>query len=171
MDPKLAQALEGLRDIHLPQPVGWWPLAPACWALAAALLVATLGSVLLVRWRRRRRESLRALALAELAKLEQRADASPETLAIALTALLRRVALGRARQAGAALEASSSEVASLHGERWIAYLTEGRKDPACNSRVARELVHSAYAGECAAQTGDPREWIDFTRAWIREVAA
>jgi hypothetical protein len=173
MDPKLAVALEGLRDIHLPAPVSIWPLAPGWWALAAAILGLAAVIYLAIRVRRRRHWSLRALALRELAALETCVSVETEraALAIGLTTLLRRVALGSAAQAAAQDPPTAQDIASLHGERWIAFLTQGRSDAACSPRVARELVHSAYAGDRAAGAGDPREWVDFTRAWIREVAA
>ena len=163
MDPKVAAALEGLRDIHLPAPVSFWPPAPGWWALAAAILALAGAIYLAIRVRRQRQRSLCTLALRELTALETRAGVESEraALAIGLTTLLRRVALG----------SDARDIASLHGEHWIAFLTQGRSDAACSPRVARELVHSAYAGDHAAATGDPREWIDFTRAWIREVAA
>ena len=58
--------LQQLRDIHLPEPVGWWPPAPGWWILAA--LVIGLLLFLLVQWRKRqqlskyRREALQILA-------------------------------------------------------------------------------------------------------------
>lgn len=159
MDPKVAAALEGLRDIHLPAAVSFWPLAPGWWALAAFVL---MGSVMLVVARRRYRASVRRHALRELAQLEARFGAQPQPveLAVSLATLIRRVALHVAKQAG---------VASLHGEAWIAYLTDGAPSDERSARVARELLQTAYGGERAA-AGTPREWLAFTRSWIREVA-
>ncbi|MCV6604699.1 MAG: DUF4381 domain-containing protein [Porticoccaceae bacterium] len=57
--------LAQLRDIHLPEAVGWWPMAPALWALlVAACVVITLSVWLLLRWHsnnRYRRLARRAL--------------------------------------------------------------------------------------------------------------
>jgi hypothetical protein len=158
VDPKLAAALEGLRDIHLPAPVSFWPLAPGWWALAA---FALMGTVALVTAWRRHRASVRRHALRELAALEARfaAEQRPVDLAVSLATLIRRVALRVAKQAG---------VASLHGESWVAFLTEGARD-ARSPQIARDLLQTAYGGERAA-AGEPREWLAFTRSWIREVA-
>ena len=158
MDPKLAAALEGLRDIHLPAPVSFWPLAPGWWALAALLL---MGSVATVTAWRRHRSSARRHALRELAALEARfaAEQQPVDLAVSLATLIRRVALRVSKQNG---------VASLHGEPWVAFLTTGARD-ARAPQIARDLLQTAYGGERAA-AGTPREWLAFTRSWIREVA-
>ncbi len=159
MDPQLASALETLRDIHLPAPVAFWPLAPGWWALAAVLglAVATVAWA----WRRHRR-SVRRLALRELAVLELRYGTADQriALAVSLTTLIRRVALRRSTRSG---------VATLHGEPWVEFLCQGAKSEARSPRIARELFRTAYGGERAA-VGDPREWLAFARSWIREVA-
>ncbi len=163
MDPTVASALEGLRDIHLPTPVPWWPLAPGWWALCALAALVALVAAWTVH---RRRRSVRRAALAELRALEAAFRAAAEAgtdrveLAISLTTLLRRVALVRVTRDG---------VGSLHGEPWVAFLTEGAKDAARSPRVVRDLVQTAYGGERAA-AGDPAEWLAFARSWIREVA-
>ena len=63
MKPDLSQ----LRDIHLPPPVSWWPLAPGWWLLLGTLLLLTAIAFWL--WRRRRRSNWRREALRELAQL------------------------------------------------------------------------------------------------------
>jgi hypothetical protein len=159
MDPKLASALEGLRDIHLPPPVSLWPLAPGWWALAALLVIAAAALV----WKLlQRQRSVRRLALQELAALEANFDAQLDRvgLAVSLTTLLRRVALARR---------SRTEVASLHGEPWIAFLTLGSRRRGVSPDVVRELIQTAYRGE-RAMAGEPREWLAFARSWIREIA-
>jgi len=50
-----------LRDIHLPEPVGWWPPAPGWWALLALALAGAAAWGWLA-WRRRTRVRRAALA-------------------------------------------------------------------------------------------------------------
>jgi selenocysteine lyase/cysteine desulfurase len=159
MDPRLEAGLAGLRDIQLPPPVGIFPLAPAWWALAATLaLVLGLGIVAV----RRRRRSLRRLALRELAEIERhwRERADRLELAGALSTLLRRTALARFE---------AERVAALHGEPWLAFLSEGARGGETARSVAAELVHASLAGERAG-AGAPDAWIAFTRRWIEATA-
>jgi len=82
--------LANLRDIHLPDPVGWWPPAPGWWLLAI-LLLAILGGLLWWSIRRYRNNRYRREALAELAELQ--AENRPPLEQCQLTlALLRRTA-------------------------------------------------------------------------------
>jgi hypothetical protein len=159
VDPKLASALENLRDIHLPAPVSFWPLALGWWALAT--IVAVAGATAVWAWRRHRR-SVRRLALRELAVLESRYGSEDQRveLAVSLTTLIRRVALRLSTGSG---------VAALHGEPWVEFLCTDAKSEARSPRVARDLFQTAYGGERAA-AGNSREWLAFARSWIREVA-
>ena len=54
-----------LRGLHLPESVGWWPLAPGWWLLLA-LLVAAAGFLLRAFLRRRAHAAARRKALRQL---------------------------------------------------------------------------------------------------------
>ena len=86
-----------LRDLHLPEPIGWWPLAPGWWvliALAVAGLVYLLYRQYLV-WRSGR---ARRVALKELGRVRREyADGQDAVrLAKALSELTRRSMLAYA---------------------------------------------------------------------------
>jgi uncharacterized protein DUF4381 len=159
MDSRLEAGLAGLRDIHLPPAVGIFPLAPGWWALAATVALALGLCAVAVR---RRRRSLRRLALLELAEIERRwrERADRLELAGALSTLLRRTALVRFE---------AERVAALHGEPWLAFLSEGARGGESAWSVAAELVHTTLAGERAGP-GAPDAWIAFTRRWIEATA-
>ncbi len=106
-----------LRDLHLPEAIGWWPLAPGWWLLIALLL---LGLALAARasFRRHRRNAARRAALAELARLKSAwdADRNSAALAAAVSDLLRRAMLAYAPR---------HEVAGLTGRAWLEWLDRG----------------------------------------------
>ena len=168
MNGVLADPLAQLRDLHLPEPVGLWPPAPGWYLLAGLLglmLLAAAWSIL------RRRRSLGHRALAELGALEANSElvASPQTLAAAVSELLRRVALQRFER---------DRVASLHGAAWREFLTQTKPGVASGFEpcVAQLIAVAPYApaGTAAKQVGgalpDAQDITGSARAWIRRNA-
>lgn len=124
MTPEIQAQLEQLRDIRLPDPVGWWPLAPGWWMLLAIVCAAI---VLAFAWNILRKRRTRYLALREL----DRIDASdPGQFATTISVLLRRVAIRKDRAAGQFKDAD-----------WIAFLTGKGLEPA----LAQHLAVAPYA--------------------------
>ncbi len=131
-------ALAGLKEIHLPPPVGWWPPAPGWWLLGLLALLLAWGSF---RWvkRRRRRGALGREAKAELAALQQRYRETGDAKALAegLSRLLRRVALSCF---------PAERVAGLTGEAWLRFLDEalGEADRPFEKGAGRALIEAPY---------------------------
>ena len=125
-----------LRDLHLPEPVGWWPLAPGWWFVIGLLLVglAVLAAFLHRRWHFHapRRHALRELARYEAAYLEHR---NPVLLGKQLSALLRRAMLAYAPRA---------EVAGLTGEAWLQWLDRGMPVPYFHTEGGKSLLNLPY---------------------------
>ncbi|WP_024460298.1 DUF4381 domain-containing protein [Marinimicrobium sp. LS-A18] len=113
--------LAQLKDIHLPEPIGWWPLAWGWWLLIALLLIV-LGALLWQGYRRQRRQRYRreAMALLDHAYRDYlRSDPGPATHRHYLqqvSQLLRRTALS------ALPEAREAELAALKGPQWLRFL-------------------------------------------------
>jgi len=157
MNGTAQDALATLRDIHLPEPVAFWPPAPGWWlVLGAALGAAALVWV----WRGRRRASLRAAASEELLALEfaYLEGRDPTNLAVGLSGLLRRVAL---------MKFERGDVAALHGEEWMTFLASAGLDAGISREVAEELERAVYAGHAASwNENDAESWIRSVRGWI-----
>lgn len=125
-----------LRDLHLPDPVDWWPLAPGWWIVLLAIAAATAYAV----WRfyksrqfnRPRRYALRELARYEAAYVEHR---NPVMLGKQLSELLRR---------GMLAYAPRDEVAGLTGESWLAWLDRGMPLPYFNTEGGKSLLQLPY---------------------------
>lgn len=153
--------LAGLRDIHLPEAISFWPLAPGWWLLAAGLAAL----VVLGLWLRHRRlESVRRAAVGELDSLAVRYEREGDGAALAerLSALLRRVALVRFGR---------TRVARLHGEDWTAFLAEPGRRGGFPNELATRLEEAVYAGP--KRNPEPEEvtaWLAASRRWIRSVS-
>lgn len=145
-----------LRDIHLPEPVGWWPPAPGWWLLALLLVAAVV--FLVVRWReRRRRERALNLALRELDHLQREYQANTKTLLRELSVLLRRVAISR----------YGRKVGGFTGREWVAFLDDKAGKPLFAGQLEPLITESPYRPEKAADTRllakAIRQWIQLQR--------
>lgn len=128
-----------LRDIHLPDDVSWWPIAPGWW-----LLLAILAVVAIVIWARRElrtRSQLRKQALATLIDIHtnfhQHQDLS--RLARECSVLLRRVALSRYER---------QDVAGLTGEDWVAFLNQQSDLPSFDAELSQTLTQAPFQAHC-----------------------
>jgi len=146
-----------LRGLHLPEPVGWWPLAPGWWLLIAALVVA---SALLIRaWLKRRARSAarrRALRQLEESRSAYAYHGNPVTLGAEVSELLRRTMLAYAPRA---------EVAGLTGDAWLAWLDRDLDEPQFREGPGRNLLELPYRNpETVAEDED----IDGMLAAVRQ---
>nr|WP_321442553.1 DUF4381 domain-containing protein [uncultured Cohaesibacter sp.] len=147
LSPQMQAQLDQLRDIHLPQPIGWWPLAPGWWALIALVCLAIVAAIV---WTWMRRRSARFIALRELEAINSERE---DEFLTQLSSLLRRVA--RRRSAGADV---------LTGEAWSAFLMEGKDGM---SRDSASLLATGPYGPPANQNFEPEALRAETATWIR----
>ena len=146
-----------LRDIHLPDPIGWWPLAPGWWGLLV-LLISLIG-ILVYVIRRRRRVTPIKLALAELAQLEANPDLSTREQLEALSILMRRVALTLYPR---------DEVAGRVGEDWLNWLDRTGGEPAFQQEAGRLLADLPYRP--AQSEAEVIELFRLCHQWIKRAA-
>lgn len=132
MDPKQIP----LRDLHLPEAIGWWPLAPGWWFVIALALIA-LGYVVHLYRKHRSRGAARRYALRQLnaltADFEQHGDAV--VFSSRLSELLRRTMLAYAPR---------QEVAGLTGDEWLQWLDRDLDRPRFQSEAGRKLLELPY---------------------------
>ena len=125
-----------LRDLHLPEAIGWWPLAPGWWFLivVASCVVLYYGYRAFRRWRR---NSLRRVALRELRRIrgEYQAGVDEITLAKELSELLRRTMLAYAPR---------QEVAGLTGDHWLRWLDRGLDEQLFASGSGKDVESLPY---------------------------
>ncbi|HYE36727.1 DUF4381 domain-containing protein [Methylocaldum sp.] len=142
-----------LRDIHLPEPVSWWPPAIGWWIVLAATLLLTAAAIWLVR--RRRRVTVAKLALRELNALQTDSTLGMTEKLRRLSALLRRASLSAHPR---------EEVAGLTGEAWLEWLDGPLKTPRFSQGAGRALLDAPYrpVGEA-----DMDSLVALCRDWLK----
>jgi len=149
-------ALAKLRDIHLPDPIGLWPLAPGWYLLALVFFLVLVAIVFFIRRTylngNHRREALRLLKLFQ--KQYQDGCDSQQTSAF-ISELLRRVAL---------VYFPRAEVASLQGKSWIGFLNDTGKGLDFNL-VEKELLDGPYK---VNNNSDLQLLFKLSERWIKQ---
>lgn len=144
-----------LRDIHLPPEPGWWPPAPGWWLLALGLILALLAVVLLLRrWQRRRQRRQQLDTLCDFVWDNYLSHRSGSRLAEECSLLLRRAAIARFPR---------QDVASLHGEAWLAFLDRQLGGQEFVAGVGAVLAEAAWR---PIEPQDPHALMRLTRRWV-----
>lgn len=137
--------LEGLRDIHVPPPVGWWPPAPGWWILAVVGAVLFLSCIHLWRAAAYRREAYQ----------EWRGLVARRATISEFNGLLKRVAISRyGREA----------CADLYGRSWGLYLNKKCRSPVFDDK-ALSVLNSIYSGH-TEEEGD-EEFYRSVLVWLK----
>ncbi len=150
-----------LRDIHLPEQVSFWPLAPGWWILIAMIVIALLVAVYL--YKKRKRSLLSALNLArdELSRIEDEFSLQndPVKLIRNLSSLLRRMCISVYPR---------SETASLTGKPWLKFLDRPFSSAHFTSDKGRILVEAPYRQQVS--NSDVEFLLNYSRDWIEMVS-
>jgi len=158
MSDSQAALLENLRDLHLPPPINWWPLAPGWWVLGACTIFVLLFASWRA-WRQHQQNKPYAHALKTLnigfADWQQSRDSHAYTEQAAC--VLRQLAIH---------SAGRQQVSRLHGKHWVDWLElTAANTLSTESRFA--LADGAYQRE--SSTHVPSLHADLVR-WTRAFA-
>lgn len=104
-----------LRDIHLPEPISWWPITAGWWFILVAIILVFI-SLLLVR-KIRDSKQLKNEIHVELEHIKQQFQQSGNKIQLAknLSILLRRASISYY---------PDTDFAGLTGEHWLKHLDE-----------------------------------------------
>ena len=145
-----------LKDIHLPEPVSWWPPAPGWIMLFVLLPLLFLTGFYIYQSLKRKTAVKTARKLLDAIRKENHHN--PLTTLIALSALLRRVAISTA---------SRTDVASLNGQAWLAFLDTSFKDQPFSKGVGRCLADAQYRPALPDDT-DMEELFKLCERWLKQ---
>lgn len=158
MNPHPATGLP-LRDIYLPEPVGWWPPAPGWWFLAV-LAIVVLSFALRWLYIRQQTRAIYRTAMAELESIRRQYENSHDSRAMArdLSALLRRIAISIEPR---------NQCAGLTGESWLAHLDLLAGETIFNNAVGQELLAAPYQPETKL---DADTMLEAAQQWLQRVS-
>ena len=149
--------LDQLRDIHLPEPISWWPPAPGWWLLA---LVACALLAWLIRfiYRRYKAKHYRRQALAQLKELKElQAGSDSQDQLRALFVLLKQTAN---------CAYPNRQPSSMAIDPFVEFLRFS-----CNQSVfsqpTGELQTLLYAKQTSEQSHDIEALFEDARIWIK----
>ncbi len=155
--PNASDLLQALRDVHMPDPISWWPPAFGWWMIMGLLLIG--GSLIIWAWAYRHRTRPRRLALAQLEQVKQHyAVHSDDQWAITqVSNLLRRYALA---------VFSRSRVAGLSGQSWLQFLDTNGHTNQFSDGPGQSLRSGPYQQRVLGSAGD---LIPLIERWIQQV--
>lgn len=144
-----------LRDIHIPEAIGWWPPAIGWWLLMV-LMPLLLGLLLWLHKRLTRKTALKT-ARKMLKTLKNDPSMDDLTKIAELSALLRRVAISIDTRA---------EVAGLTGQNWLRYLDGSVKGTPFSEGPGRVFLDTQY--QKAAPSGLAiRDVLQLCEDWLK----
>lgn len=122
-----------LKDIHLPEAIGWWPPAIGWWLLAVLIPVLVFFSYWL--YKRLTRTSAIKTARKNLLAIQQHSSLDNSQKLRELSILMRRVAISVNPRA---------EVASLTGRSWLAFLDKSLTGASFSEGFGQLLTEAPY---------------------------
>jgi len=170
-----ADRLAELRDIHLPEAIGWWPLAPGWWMLFALVLIVIAALFFYLRWRDMQKnkpaifstQQVMQAALYELTAIEQAyaeldisSDQAARRSVAAISQLLRRCAVELGR-----LKNEPNAVAGLTGDAWLNWLDGHWDRDDFTQGPGRILIDAPYRNDFS-HTAELNELFTLSRTWL-----
>jgi cbb3-type cytochrome oxidase subunit 3 len=122
-----------LRDIHLPEAIGWWPPAIGWWILA--ILIPLFIALMFWLYKRITRKTAVKAAKKLLLHIKQDQQRDNSQKLKDLSALIRRVAISTNPR---------NECAGLTGQQWLEFLGRSVKGSSFTEGVGRLLTDAPY---------------------------
>lgn len=144
-----------LRDIHLPEAIGFWPPAAGWWlSVLAALLL-----IVFVVWfiRRLTRKTAWKTAKKSLSELQQDTTIDDHEKIRRLSVLMRRTAISLTPRA---------ESAGLTGRPWLDFLDGSLPDKPFAEGIGRQLIEAPYRNNDSVEF-EVQELFALCERWIK----
>ena len=156
-----------LRDIHLPEPISWWPIAPGWWMIFASVLLIIV--VVFISRKIYISKQLKRDIKHELENIKQQFQQTQNKsqLAKSLSILLRRASISYYPKA---------DIAGLTGNDWLSYLDDSNTNSSANNRFQSDtgevLLSAPYLPDDTLSTRggldfDAQRLIHLCESWLQ----
>jgi hypothetical protein len=122
-----------LRDIHLPEAIGWWPPALGWWLLA--ILIPLLIALVVWLYKRITRKTAIKAAKKLLLQIKQDQQCDNSQKLKDISALIRRAAISTTTR---------DKCAGLTGQQWLAFLDQSMKSSPFTQGIGQLLANAPY---------------------------
>ncbi len=162
--PALEAPTLNLRDIHLPEPVSWWPPAPGWWLLAVAIVLFIIVFFIIRKIYRKTylKRQLKRDIKAEFEHIKQHYQQTQNEVALAqaLSVLLRRASISYY---------PAKNIAGLTGDEWLDWLDKTSTKSATKkfqSDVGKVLLSAPYMADNSHLNYDVQNLIQLCQSWL-----
>jgi len=152
-----------LRDIHLPSSPDLWPPAPGWWLLTTIILF--LCAWLFLKFLAAQKQKKKQQAIyAALKPIEQKLLSKPTNQAVAdLNIFIRQLAL---------MYFPQTEIASLSGRQWLAFLDQSGKTQQFTHGAGRILAEAPYLPEHQkVEKPQAKALLKVVKKWVKNTEA
>ena len=147
-----------LRDIHLPDAISWWPLAPGWWILLGGILFVAISLYLFKRYQKKQALKKQVLAEFESICAQYNKEDNSTMLVQSLSILLRRACISFYPR---------SEAASLTGQSWLQFLDVTGNKKAFDSDDGQLIATAPYLSENTKLDFDAKKLILICENWLK----
>ena len=144
-----------LKDIHLPDAIGWWPPAIGWWLLA--VLIPALIVLLYWGYKRLTRKTAISTAKKNLVAIKLNTELDNAGKLRELSMLLRRVAISVNPRTG---------VASLTGQSWLAFLDQSLSGAPFTEGCGQLLATAPYRNTAPTES-EMIQFIGLCEDWLK----
>lgn len=144
-----------LRDIHLPEAIGWWPPALGWWLLA--ILIPLLIALMVWLYKRITRKTAIKAAKKLLLQIKQNTQSNNSQKLQDLSALIRRVAISTTNR---------EKCAGLTGQQWLVFLDQSVKGTPFTQGIGQMLADAPYQ-QSAPTDADILQLTSLCEDWLK----
>jgi len=149
-----------LRDIHLPEPISWWPIASGWWLLLACSVLLVVIIFFIKKAHKKKQLNREINSEIKIIKTQFGNTKNKHELAQSLSVLLRRSSISFYAE---------KEVAGLTGEQWLRFLdgTTSATSGKFQSETGNALIIAPYLPKTSDFDFDAQALLNLCENWFK----